>query len=323
MAGELPREQLIGEGVPQHAAAAIAYDAALELLDPPLVRALKAFQRESNLKVTGAVDTPTIKVLNTHTEKQDMLRLIANIERLRWLPRELGERHIFVNQAAFELRVVDKEQTLWRTNVVVGKPETQTAAFHDQLETVVFNPPWGVPPSIVTNEMLPILWRDPSYLDRQGFKVYDQKGNVVKSRSIDWTQYGENPPFAIQQPPGDDNALGELKFLFPNSHAIYMHDTPSRSLFSKPVRAFSHGCVRVENPRELARIVLGMSLDKIGKRIASGKSETLATPRKLPVHLVYFTAWPGDNGKVNFYGDIYGRDAAMTEVITVMRLAQR
>jgi murein L,D-transpeptidase YcbB/YkuD len=321
--GELPREKLIEEGVPQHFTADITYDSASELLDPQLVRALKMFQRERNVKVTGALDIPTVKALNTHTEKQDMQRLIANMERLRWLPRELGERHIFVNQPAFELRVVDKEQILWRTNVVVGKPETQTSSFHDELETVVFNPPWGVPPSIVTNEMLPILWRDPSYLDRQGFKVYDQKGNVVKSRSINWAQYGENPPFAIQQPPGDDNALGELKFLFPNSHAIYMHDTPSKPLFSKPVRAFSHGCVRVQNPRELARIVLGMNLDKIGKRIASGKSETVPVPRKLPVHLVYFTAWPGENGKVNFHPDIYGRDAAMNEVFTVLRLAQR
>jgi murein L,D-transpeptidase YcbB/YkuD len=321
--GELSREQLLAQGLPQHVAVNAAYDSASELLDSRLALALKAFQKQKNLKATGALDIPTVKALNTHSEKQDMLRLIANMERLRWLPKSLGERYLIVNQAAFELRVVDKGEVIWRTPVVVGKPETQTSAFHDQLETVVFNPPWGVPPSIVTNEMLPILWRDPSYLDRQGFKVYDQTGKVVKSRSINWAQYGDNPPFSIQQPPGDDNALGELKFLFPNSHAIYMHDTPSKSLFSKPVRTFSHGCVRVENPRELARIVLGMSPEKIAFHIASGLSETVPVPRKLPVHLTYFTAWPGDNGKVNYYADIYGRDAAMTEVFTVLKVALR
>ena len=245
------------------------------------------------------------------------------MERLRWLPRELGKRHVFVNQAAFEVRVMDGQREVWRSNVVVGKTDAQTSAFHDVMESVVFNPSWGVPPSIVSNEMLPILWRDPTYLDRKGFTVVNKSGKRVASSDVNWAAYGANAPYSIMQPPGEDNALGEVKFLFPNRHHIYMHDTPSRQLFSRPVRAFSHGCVRVQNPRRFAEIVLGLSPAEVARRIDSGRSQTVRIKDKIPVHLTYFTAWPDASGRIEYIADVYGRDLSIENAFGLKRLALR
>jgi murein L,D-transpeptidase YcbB/YkuD len=312
-------------GLPPHilASAVAADSAASRTFSKDLSEALKEFQKKHNLKATGALDQPTVRMLNDQSGEKNLSRLLANIERLRWLPRELGNRHIFVNQAAFKLWVRDGGSTVWETNVVVGKADSQTYAFHDTMETVVFNPSWGVPPSILSNEMLPILWRDPSYLDRKGFTVVDRKGKKVASSSVNWAAYGSNAPFSIMQPPGEDNALGEVKFLFPNSHHIYMHDTPTRQLFSRPVRAFSHGCVRVENPRRFAEIILGMSAQEVAKRIDSGRSQGARVKDKLPVHLTYFTAWPGEGGTIEYFPDIYGRDVAIESAFNKRQVALR
>jgi murein L,D-transpeptidase YcbB/YkuD len=293
------------------------------VVDKDVVSALKALQKKHNLRQTGNLDDLTLRVLNSQDTARNIARLITNMERLRWLPRDLGSRYILVNQAAFKLWVMDKYREVWSTNVVVGKPDTQTAAFHDQMETVVFNPAWGVPPSILTNEMLPILWRDPSYLDRKGFTVVERSGRKVRSIDVDWAAYGSNAPFSIMQPPGEDNALGEVKFLFPNRHDIYMHDTPSRQLFSRPVRSFSHGCVRVQDPRRLAEIVLAMQPDAIAKKIDSGRSQSVSLKEKLPVHLTYFTAWPDARGRIEYFPDIYGRDTPIDIAFGQKRLALR
>src|SRR4029079_12667926 len=211
-----------------------------------------------------------------------------------------------VNQAAYELRVMDGGNEIWRTKVIVGKPNTQTFAFHDEIEMVVFNPSWGVPQSIIKNEMLPNLRRDPSYLDLLGYRVITSSGKIVRSSAIDWWSVGGGViPLSVQQPPSDDNALGEIKFLFPNKHDIYMHDTPTKPLFEKAARAFSHGCVRVENPRRFGEILLGWTADKIADKIDSGVSETVKLPHKVPVHLTYFTAWPNADGTIAYYDDVY------------------
>jgi murein L,D-transpeptidase YcbB/YkuD len=250
-------------------------------------------------------------------------RLVNNMERMRWLPRQLGARHIFVNPAAFEADVVENGREVWSTRVIVGKPNTQTAVFHDEMELVVFNPSWGVPPSIIAKEYLPKLRRDPGYLDRLGFKVVNQNGKVIPSRSVRWSSYGSKVPFGIQQPPGAKNALGEVKFLFPNTHNIYMHDTPNRELFEEDARAFSHGCVRVQNPREFAAILLGWDAETVEQNIATPKSETVRLKQKIPVHLAYFTAWPDETGKIRFFDDIYGRDKAMEDARSSVAVAQR
>ena len=294
-----------------------------ELLDEKLSDVLKGFQKKSSLKQTGAIDTLTVKALNRNTAKQDISRLVLNMDRLRWLPKDLGVRHVFVNQAAFEAEVMDHGKEVWRTRVVVGKSDTQTVAFHDMMETVVFNPSWGIPQSIMTNEMLPILRRDPTYLDRKGFEVFDKHGKKVKSASVKWASYGDKVPFTFYQPPGEDNALGEIKFLFPNRHDIYMHDTPSRALFQRPVRAFSHGCVRVQDPRKFAELVAGLSAEEIGERIASGTSQSFRLKQKLPVHITYFTAWPLANGRIAYFDDVYGRDVHMEEALGSKTVALR
>lgn len=294
-----------------------------DVLDAELSVQLRAFQKSSGLKVTGALGPQTVAALNADTSRRDIAKLIDNMERVRWLPRSLGSRYVFVNQPAFEAQVIDNGRDVWTTRVIVGKPTTQTSVFHDEMEFVVFNPSWGVPPSIIAHEYLPKLRRDPGYLDRLGFKVVTQEGKVVSSRSIRWASYGSKVPFGIQQPPGEKNALGELKFLFPNSHDIYMHDTPNRELFDSDVRAFSHGCVRVQNPRDFAAILLGWSPEEVASHVESAASETVRLKRKLPVHITYFTAWPDASGKIRYFNDIYERDKAMETARSAILLAQR
>jgi murein L,D-transpeptidase YcbB/YkuD len=247
------------------------------------------------------------------------------MERLRWLPRYLGKRYVFVNQAAFQLRMVDEGREIWRTKVIVGKPNTQTVAFSDKMETVIFNPSWGVPASIMKNEMIPKLLRDPDYLDRLGYRIVIPGSNkVIQSSWVDWWRYRDGKvPFLIQQPPGDDNALGEVKFLFPNAHDIYMHDTPYRELFAKDVRALSHGCVRIENPRHFAELLLGLDAADIDARIEGGVSEQTPVTKETAVHLTYFTAWPQDDGRIVYYDDIYGRDQRMARAFSTIAVASR
>ena len=298
-------------------------EAGSPLLNAPMVEALKTFQTEAQLKSWGGLDQATINALNDRTEERNVAKLVYNIERLRWLPRNLGSKYVFVNQAAYQLQVIDKGQEVWRTKVIIGKPSTQTVAFHDRMETVVFNPSWGVPPSIIRNEMLPILRRDPSYLDRLGYRVVSRNGQIVRSSSVNWSAYSKGVPFSIQQPPSDDNALGEIKFLFPNSHSIYFHDTPARSLFARTSRAFSHGCVRVENPRIFAETLLGLSSQEVAKRIDSGRSQSAKVKTDIKVHITYFTAWPDQNGKVVYYDDVYGRDQRMESAFSATAVATR
>ncbi len=284
-------------------------------LDQDLVIALMAFQTANKMKPSGAVDTATIKAFNGDNTADQHDKLVYNMERLRWLPKNLGARHVFVNQAAFEVNVMDNGKSTWKSRVIVGRPMTQTYAFSDQIETVVFNPTWGVPASIIINEYAPKMRKDRSYLKRNGFKVVDLKGNEINAHDVDWWNIGQYPNFGIQQPAGNDNALGELKFLFPNSHDIYMHDTPTRNLFANDVRSFSHGCVRVQNPREFAQVLLGWDKDTVAKNIVGQDSHAVPLASKVPVHLTYFTAWADDSGKLQFFDDIYGRDTAMAKAL--------
>jgi murein L,D-transpeptidase YcbB/YkuD len=297
-------------------------DADRDVLEPALSEQLRSFQRASGIKATGAVGPKTLAALNAGSVPTDANRLIDNMERLRWLPRNLGPRYVFVNPPAFAAEVIENGRTVWETRVIVGKPNTQTVSFYDEMELVVFNPSWGVPPSIIANEYLPKLRRDPGYLDRIGFKVVNQQGKVVPSRSISWSSYGRKVPYGIHQPPGSDNALGEIKFLFPNSHNIYMHDTPKRELFTEDVRAFSHGCVRVQNPREFASVLLGWSAEDVTEHVTSKKSETVRMKSKIPVYLTYFTAWPDESGNIQYFNDIYGRDRSMETARSATFLAR-
>jgi L,D-transpeptidase YcbB len=291
------------------------------VLDEELSKALKALQKDAGIKQTGNMDEATVDALNGPSREQNVAKLVMNMERLRWLPRDLGRRHIMVNEAASELQLVDANNVTWSTKVIVGKPETQTYVFSDQMETVVFNPYWNVPKSIVAHEMLPRLSEDPYYLDDNGYEVLDIQGQRISSSAVDWWSYGEKIPFDVRQPPGNENALGRIKFLFPNSHDIYMHDTPAKKLFAKATRAFSHGCIRVENPQKLAEYVLGWDQSRIDEAIASGQNADVKLTAPLPVHLNYFTAWPDADGHITYYTDIYKRDARLEKALSTVTVA--
>ncbi|MFN7093611.1 MAG: L,D-transpeptidase family protein, partial [Allorhizobium sp.] len=182
----------------------------------------------------------------------------------------------------------------------------------DKIETVEFNPYWGVPQSIIINEMLPHLRSDPSYLDRMGYQV-EVNGRPVSSSSVNW--YASTQSVSVRQPPSSDNALGELKILFPNAHAIYMHDTPSKSFFKRDMRALSHGCVRLAEPRKMAAAVLGITEQEVGSKIAQGKNIGDKVNAKIPVYVAYFTAWPNKDGVVEYFDDVYDRDAATLKAL--------
>ena len=283
---------------------------------PGLVTLVKDFQRENKLTADGIVGRNTIRALVGMSNAEKIRKLELAMERSRWLPGDLGARHIFVNQPAYKVSFLRPNRKPLTMRVVVGKRSNQTSFFIDRLETVEYNPYWGVPLSIIVNEMLPKLNRDPSYLDRAGYEVTTASGRRVSSSSVDWYAVAsKSQSVNVRQLPGRSNALGELKILFPNKHAIYMHDTPAKSLFKRDRRAFSHGCIRLHNPRAMAAAVLGKSTDYIASRIARGENDSDPVTVPTPIYVSYFTAWPDDQGTMRFYDDVYGRDAHLTKAI--------
>ncbi len=272
---------------------------------PEIVDLVEAFQKERGLKPDGVIGQATVRALIGHSDGAKQQKLIVAMEQARWLPNDLGSRYVFINQPAFMVYYHNNNREELSMRTVVGSKAHQTFFFEDEIQTVEFNPFWGVPQSIIINEMLPKLRADPGYLDRMGYEVA-VNGQAVSSSSVNW--YGSTNAISVRQPPSGDNALGELKILFPNSHAIYMHDTPQKSFFKKDMRALSHGCVRLSDPRAMAAAVLGTSVDDVAKQIAAGKNKAVAVPQKIPVYVAYFTAWPNKNDKVEYFDDVYGRD---------------
>ena len=198
-----------------------------------------------------------------------------------------------------QMQIINNGETEWSTRVIVGKPSNQTYFFSDQMERVEFNPYWGVPQSIIKGEYLRRVQDNPSYFEQRGYEVLNSRGQRISGWDVDWWNYRGG--IGVRQKPGPKNALGEVKFMFPNKHAIYLHDTPKRSLFKNDSRAYSHGCVRVQNPRELATQILGWSQDKIASTIATRKNTPVQLKSKLPVHLTYFTAWTDESGDLAYY----------------------
>jgi len=290
------------------------------LYGPELEKAVRAFQRRAGLRADGLIGKGTLRALNGRRNASASARarkIALNMERLRWEPRNFGHTHFLINQPAFEAYLVRDGRRVWSTRVIIGKPDKQTAFFNDQMEMVVFNPYWGVPQSIMTREMLPRLMRDPTWLDRKGFELRDKHGQIISSASVDWRAYGGQSkiPFSVRQLPGARNALGHIKFLFPNKHSIYMHDTPARSLFKRKQRAFSHGCVRVQKPLQMAQLVTGLSGRDIKARITEGENERMNLKHKIPVHMAYFTVWPDESGRLHYYADVYGRDRLLATAL--------
>ncbi|MER9594683.1 MULTISPECIES: murein L,D-transpeptidase [unclassified Mesorhizobium] len=285
-----------------------------EVYDPELVPVIKAVQKRAGMKGDGVIGPRTVASLAGTSKADKIQKVRVALEELRWLPSDLGSPRVFINQPAFTASYIDDGEEKLKTRAVVGRPTNQTAFFYDQIEQVDFHPYWGVPQSILVNEMLPRLRRDPGYLDRAGYEVVNARGKRIPSSSVNWGAYGAKIPYGVRQLPSEANALGELKILFPNKHAIYMHDTPQKSFFQRDMRALSHGCVRLQDPRGMAAAVLGTSVDYIEDRLKHGHSTEDVT-RKIPVYVAYFTAWPDLSGNVEYFNDVYGRDTRLQQAL--------
>lgn len=285
-----------------------------EVYGPELVPVIKAVQQKAGMKGDGVIGPRTVATLAGTSKADKLLKVEVALEELRWLPSDLGSPRVFINQPAFTASYIDNGEEKLKTRVVVGRTTNQTSFFYDQIKQVDFHPYWGVPQSIIVNEMLPRLRNDPGYLDRSGYEVTDSRGKRIPSSAVNWGAYGSNIPYSVRQQPSEANALGELKILFPNKHAIYMHDTPQKSFFQRDMRALSHGCVRLQDPRGMAAAVLGTSVDYIAEKLKHGHSTENVT-RTIPVYVAYFTAWPDLSGKVEYFGDVYDRDSRLKQAL--------
>ena len=277
--------------------------------DEDVAEAVKTFQREAGLSPDGLLGPNTLGHLNggkasARTDVVDIL--IANMERWRWLPRDLGTTHVMLNIPDYTLKVIDHGNTVWSTRVVVGKPgRMATPLLSDTIKFITVNPTWNVPPSIIRNEYLPALAQDPDALDRIGLKVVRNRNGTIR----------------IYQPPGARNALGRIRFNFPNKFLVYQHDTPDKHLFSRSKRAYSHGCMRVQNPDKYAEVLLsltqpadGYTVDRIHRMYGSGE-RNIKLDQPVPVHLTYQTAFVDESGKLELREDVYGRDAQILALL--------
>ncbi|HEX4681492.1 MAG TPA: L,D-transpeptidase family protein, partial [Gemmatimonadaceae bacterium] len=264
--------------------------------DRALAAAVGQFQTRHSIGADSMLGKETVDALNVPADYR-LAQIAANLERYRWLPRDLGQRYILVNVPQFYLHAYDSGQTSLDMKVIVGQEyeDKATPVFADSMEYVVFRPYWNVTPTIAAKEIFPKLEADPGYLDENDMEVY--------------TDHGQR---AVRQRPGPKNALGFVKFLFPNDYNIYLHDTPNHELFKKDVRAFSHGCIRVEKPDELAQWVLGWPADKVEAAMHGADNHQVTLPKKIPVYIVYFTAFV-ENGQLDFGNDLYDRDNQLVE----------
>ena len=289
-----------------------------DLYDAVLEQAVRRFQTRHGLGVNGVVDPPTLVALNIPVEER-VQQILLNLERWRWLPQELGKRYLLVNIANFELDVIENEQPLMMMRVVVGKNYRRTPVFSDKMTYLVLSPYWQVPPGIAVNDILPAVRKAPDYLVKKNIKVFQgwsAEVTEIDPNSIDWSKVtAKQFNYRFRQEPGPENALGRVKFMFPNKFNVYLHDTPARELFQKTERTFSSGCIRIERPIELAEYLLRgdpqWTREKILAAIDKRFEQTVRLPEPIDVHLLYWTTWVNDNGTIQFRKDIYGRDKTL------------
>jgi murein L,D-transpeptidase YcbB/YkuD len=284
-------------------------DAADLHFDAKLSDAVKKYQRNNDLKVTGALDAQTVRDLNGPPRSKQIDIILANMERWRWIPRDLGKTHVLVNLPDFTLKLMHNGSMLWTTRIVIGKPAMPTPLLTETMKYITVNPTWNVPQSIVQNEYLPALAQDPTVLERMGLHVVNDRDGSVH----------------IYQPPGDGNALGRLRFNFPNRFDVYQHDTPEKYLFNETRRAYSHGCMRVQDPIKYAQLLLsierpndGYTEDKI-RRMFGHDEQDIQFPAPIPVHLTYQTATVEDDGQLVIRQDVYGLDSRVIALIKTER----
>lgn len=289
-------------------ATADRFDAALEA-------EVKAFQRDHGLNDDGVVGRHTLAQINA-SPRDRLGQVIVNLERLRWFNHDLGPRYVMVNIPDYSAQVYENGTPVWTTKTVVGEArETRTTEFSEVMSYMVVNPTWNVPSSIAKRDLVPRLRRDPGVLARSNMQLMTRSGTVIDPRLIDWQSLGDSFPFRIRQIPSDGNALGKVKFMFPNVHAIYMHDTPHREYFARDARAYSNGCIRVEDPDGFARLLLRDQVSDPGAAfdgwVAAGTEKTVKLTHPIAVNIVYRTVFVDDGGTIRYRDDVYGRDRSV------------
>lgn len=292
------------------------------LYDDRLSAAVKVYQQAHGLEADGIVGPSTLDQLNAAPEKR-IDQILANLERWRWMPADMGHRHVLVNIANFRLEAWEGGALLQSMKVIVGRTYRRTPLFSDKIRYLVINPSWEVPPAIAVKDKLPELRKDPAKLQRAGFVVLHGTGAdevELDPREVDWMEVNRtNFPYRLRQKPGPANALGRVKIMFPNRFNVYLHDTPNPELFTKNVRTFSSGCIRLEDPLGLSLWLLAGNRDwpreRLDEAIASGQTQTLLLQEPVPVHLQYWTVWVDDDGKPHFIEDVYQRDAPLVAAL--------
>ena len=286
------------------------------VFDDHLEAAVKHFQTRHGIDADGKVGPRTLEELNTTVDARiDQIR--ATLERFRWVFRELPEDYVIVDIAGYNAHLVRHERTIWSTRVQVGKPYHMTPVFRDTMQYIDFNPTWTIPPGILRNETLPRVRKDPEYLSRNNMSVVTHSGEIIDPSTVDWAATASGKfPYMIRQEPGPDNALGRVKFMFPNQYMVYLHDTPSKGLFARAERAFSHGCIRTQNPFELATLLLedqGWDRARVDEVVDSLENTRVDLEKPIAVLLLYWTAEADADGTVQFRRDVYNRDAPIIE----------
>jgi L,D-transpeptidase YcbB len=274
--------------------------------DSRVASAVASFQRANGLRQTGIFNPGTAVALAGGDAARQESIVLANMEMWRWEPRDMGEERVEVNVPDFSLKVIRDGEAIHSARVIVGKPDTSTPIFSNSIQYILVNPSWHVPQSIVKKEMMPKLAKDPDYLTRMGFEVV-QKGDSL----------------LVRQPPGERNALGRILFMFPNDHNVYLHDTPSRGLFDAARRAYSHGCIRVDKPLELGEIVMGGAANGWSQQrlhgLVGGGERTIFLPRRIAIHIEYFTAFVDDSGDLQMREDVYGHMRRLQDALGLPR----
>lgn len=282
-----------------------------------LKTAIQLFQKRMGLSESGRIDKLTLKELNQPIDFR-IKQMMINMERLRWVSEKMESKYLLINIPEFRLHIFEHEKQVLVTKVVVGKTATRTSIFKGNLSQIILNPYWGIPTSIVRKEILPKLKSNANYLAEHNMEAFAGK-NVIAANKINWKKYGENVPFDFRQKPGKNNALGKMKFMFPNNYHIYLHDTPSKAHFGDTKRAFSHGCIRVENPKKLALYLLEnqpvWNEQKIDKILTTDQQTGIKVNPFIPVYIAYFTAWVDVNGQLNFRNDLYNLDSKLSKEV--------
>lgn len=287
--------------------------------DSAVETGVQRFQRRHDLTADGIVGPKTREALNVPVEHR-IEQMELNLERRRWMPEDPGRSYVFVNMADFDLKVVEDKKTVMVMRVIVGTPYWRTPLFSATMTYMEFSPYWNIPQSIVRQEIAPRVQRDPDYLARQGIRVFASRqvpGQELAASRVDWQAVERGTQrFRLRQEPGPLNPLGRVKFMFPNPFSVYLHDTPARELFEREVRTFSHGCIRVEQPLELAAYLLREKApEAMEPLLHGGRPRVVPLPEPMPVHLAYLTAWVNKDGSLHFRRDVYGRDRALAQAL--------